>query len=701
MSRYATVTIEDEVALVTLGAPQEKVNVLNGAFLQELDEIAGGLASRTDLAAAVVISSKAGGFIAGADIGEISKVDDADCGTELARRGQQIFARWAALPIPVVAAIHGHCMGGGTEFALACGFRVAAQTAAIALPEIKLGILPGFGGTQRLPRLVPLETALEMILTGKTVRAKRALSSGLVDRVVSPEGLKQDAIALARQAAADPAPLLAARKRKLNGWRQLLLEKNPLGRALLFSQASQRARKTTGGHYPAPPKALEVIRQGLSLPLDRGLEIEAIALGELVVTPECKNLVHVFYLSQRGKKGAGVEAEPLPVKRAAVLGAGVMGGTISWLLADKGIPTVLKDIAPKAVDAGLDHARDLFCKGLKKRGLGEEALPEKMKKLAGTTDYEQLAEPDLVIEAVVEKMAVKQAVLAEVEPLLAPQGVFATNTSALSVSELQAVAQHPERVGGMHFFNPVNRMPLVEIIRGDQTSDQTVATLFETATRLGKTPITVSDRPGFLVNRLLMAYLNEACLAAGEAVEWRSLDRLATRFGLPMGPFRLLDEVGLDIGAEVGKTIATAFPYLPESPILSRMAAQGWKGKKGGKGFYCYPAKGEPVPNPELGKVLAKSYAREATEADLRRLLLMMVNEAGRCLNEGIVAEAADIDTGMVFGTGFPPFRGGLCRWADEEGLAKLVRELLHLADRHGSRFAPCDYLNSHTRFYR
>jgi 3-hydroxyacyl-CoA dehydrogenase/enoyl-CoA hydratase/3-hydroxybutyryl-CoA epimerase len=291
-------------------------------------------------------------------------------------------------------------------------------------------------------------------------------------------------------------------------------------------------------------------------------------------------------------------------------------------------------------------------------------------------------------------------VLRESETNLGSEAIFATNTSALSVSELQSVAQHPGRVGGMHFFNPVDRMPLVEIIRGEQTEERAVATLFATALRLGKTPIVVADRPGFLVNRLLVAYLNEACLAAGEGIEWLSLDRLAREFGLPMGPFRLIDEVGIDIAVEVGRTLCSAFPWLPESPLLEAAAASGRKGKKGGKGFYLYPADGKPQPDPAIGEALALPGGRRAGEADLRRLLLLMVNEAGRCLAEQVVATPEDIDTGMVFGTGFPPFRGGLCKWADSEGLVKLVGELNELAEKHGERFAPCGYLQGRERFY-
>jgi 3-hydroxyacyl-CoA dehydrogenase/enoyl-CoA hydratase/3-hydroxybutyryl-CoA epimerase len=394
----------------------------------------------------------------------------------------------------------------------------------------------------------------------------------------------------------------------------------------------------------------------------------------------------------------------MKVAKTAVLGAGVMGGGIAQLLAARGVPVILKDIRPEAAEDGLEHARAVFRRKLGKKGVSatkiERQVRERMQLIAGTTDYDEFKGVDLVIEAVVEKMSVKQAVLRETEAYLGTEAIFASNTSALSISELQSVALHPGRVGGMHFFNPVERMPLVEIIRGERTDAGTVATLFATALRLDKTPIVVADRPGFLVNRLLGAYLNEACLVAGEGVEWTSLDRQAREFGLPMGPFRLIDEVGIDIAAEVGRTLCTAFPYLIESPLLEKAKTSGLKGKKGGEGFYRYPAEGKPQPNPTIGDKLNLTAGRQAAAGDLRRLLLLMVNEAGRCLEEVVVATPEDVDTGMVFGTGFPPFRGGLCRWADSEGLARLVDELNVLAQKYGERFTPCAWLRERERFY-
>ena len=699
MIRYVSVMVEEGVALVTLDAPDEKVNVLSEPFLLELEATAKELAARNDLKAAVVHSAKEAGFIAGADISAIADVDDVDTGRDLARQGQRIFNRWAALPFPVVAAVHGHCIGGGTEFALACSARVVAENVSFALPEVRLGILPGFGGTQRLPRLIPLEAALDIILTGRTVKADHARRIGLADRVVPISELVAQAGALARELATKPTLLQPARTKVRGGLRRLLLEKNPIGRLLVYRMAARNIARQTKGHYPAPTAALAVMRDTFAMSLERGLEREAQVLGQLIVTDVCKNLVHIFFLSQRAKK-RNAPAAARPVQQAAILGAGVMGSAIAWLFASKSVPVLLKDIRQEVVSAGMERIRNLFSKKAGDRPETVERVASQMALVTGTIDLEKMADADLVIEAVIEKMQVKQTVLKETEARLKKTAIFATNTSALSVSELQQVAARPENVGGMHFFNPVDRMPLVEIIRGRHTSGTTVATLFDLALRLGKTPILVADGPGFLVNRLLMAYLNEACLMAEEGVDWQSLDHLTTNFGLPMGPFRLIDEVGIDIAVEVGNTISSAFSYLKRCRLLEQLNKAGLLGKKGGSGFYLYRSKKETPANPVANRVLKLSGGRLATENDLRRLLLLMVNEAGRCLDEQVVATPEDIDTGMVFGIGFPPFRGGLCRWADHQGRPALVLELRQLAEIHGERFVPCANLENNAGFY-
>ena len=691
-SPYVRYTVENDIARVTLDSPEGKVNLLNEEFLNALEQVALELGREEALGGAVIQSAKEAGFIAGADIGSFAKIRTAAEGTALAQRGQEILGLWANLPFPTVAAIHGHCLGGGAEFALACTSRVLAENAHMALPEIRLGILPGFGGTQRLPRLVGLSNALDLILSGRTLSAAKALAMGLADDCVKPTELQTAALArvesLAQQGDQPPP-----KKDSVRTW---MLEKNPLGRTALFHQARKKVLEETGGHYPAPLKALEVISRSWNLPLSQGLELEAEALGELIVTPVCRNLVHVFFLSQRPKKAGAPPGKARDIKQVGVIGAGVMGAEIAHLMANKGLEVTLTDIRQESVDKGLARARELF--GRKKAS--EKQINEKMTGLSGQVGYQGFSKMDLVVEAVVENLEVKQSVLQELESILPTEALFATNTSALSVTELQKVATYPGRVAGLHFFNPVHRMPLVEIIKGEQTQDDTLATLFETATGLGKTPILVADSPGFLVNRLLGAYLNEACLLAAAGVKWTSVDKLAKDFGLPMGPFRLIDEVGIDVAFEVGKTLAQAFPYLHRSPLLDEVAAGKLLGKKEGKGFYHYEAGKDPEPSKDVSPMVNLAADREATQADWRRLLLLMVNEAGRCLDEKIVAGPEEIDTGMIFGTGFPPFTGGLCRWADEQGLRRIILELTELEGILGNRFAPCSFLKTHEHFY-
>jgi 3-hydroxyacyl-CoA dehydrogenase/enoyl-CoA hydratase/3-hydroxybutyryl-CoA epimerase len=699
MAKNLDIEYRDSIATVTLHATDTKVNILNADFLNDLEAAAVELATRDDISGAIVASSLKGGFIAGADIGEIEQVTDPDKGAELAAVGQRIFDRWAALPFPVLAAIHGHCMGGGTEFALACDYRILGDSAIIALPEIKLGILPGFGGTQRLPRLVTIEKSLDIILSGRNVRSSEALKCGLADRLVDDNNLEAAAEEFLREIIADNRPVLARRKSIKSGWRHFLLEKNPFGRQLLFSKARQQLLKKTGGHYPAPLKALETIATTLNLSIDTGLQIEAKALGELIVTPESKNLVHLFHLSQRPRKLADQFQSSREVRKAAVLGAGVMGGGIAHLLVSRGIPTILKDIDQKALDAGVEHARDLFRKKVKQPSGNEDKRRETMALLTASLDYSQFNEVDLVIEAVVENISVKQEVLQEAEKHLPENAIFASNTSALSISELQSAAQRDGQVGGLHFFNPVEKMPLIEVVKGEKSNDETTATLYQLAIRLGKTPIITADRTGFLVNRLLVTYLLEAALLATEGVNWQSIDKLIAKFGYPMGPFRLVDEVGMDIAAEVGDTLCSAFPYLKPTDLLHRVLKLNLLGKKGGKGFYNYINGRSEGVNLEIEPVVPAT-DRLAGRTELKRLLYLMVNEAARCLEEGIVNAPEDIDTGLVFGTGFPPFLGGLCRWADAEGLAEITRTLDAFASQQGERFVPCNYLKEHKSFY-
>ena len=451
--------------------------------------------------------------------------------------------------------------------------------------------------------------------------------------------------------------------------------------------------RKTGGHYPAPLKILEILQQTRSMPIADGLRIEARSLGELLATKECKNLVHMFHLSQRARKALPHASSNSLPRQAAVVGVGIMGGGIASLLASRNIPVRLKDIKTEAVAAGIDQAGKL----LSKRSRGQ-TTDDTTKLLTGQLDYRGFSTIEIVIEAVVEQSAIKQVVIQEVEAEIPESAIIASNTSALSISDLQKVANRPGRIAGLHFFNPVDKMPLVEVIAGARTDTSTLDTLVALALKLGKIPIIVADRPGFLVNRLLGVMLAEACLLVETGTSWKSLDQLAIDFGWAMGPFRLIDEIGIDIAVEAGQTLAAAFPYLKKSSLLEQLLANQQLGRKVGAGFYNYSRGHVAGFNPHGCPVQSE---QPASALEFRRLLLIMVNEAARCLEDEIVRHPADIDTGLVFGTGFPPFRGGLCRWADDQGPGKLIGELQELAAQHGPRFNPAAYLAEHKTFYQ
>ncbi|MBN1586458.1 MAG: enoyl-CoA hydratase/isomerase family protein [Candidatus Omnitrophica bacterium] len=702
---YLSYALTDSgIAVITLDSQDAKVNVLSSPFMHALDTVVQALAADTAVSGAVFRSAKHNNFIAGANIEELAAVDNVDDAYILARKGQSVFQQIDDLPFPVAAAVNGTCMGGGTELILACDYRLAASGGAkISLPEIKLGIYPAWGGSQRLPRLISLQAALDMILTGKTLDAGRALKTGLVDEVIPDELLAKYSIVFVEEIIRKGgAKYKRARAKNRGGLKNVLLEKNKFGREFLFKQARKNVLKSTGGNYPAPLVALEVVQRGIEGTLEDGLEIEASALGRLLTTPEHKSLVHAFYLSNRPKKQTGVDADVglLPVESAAVVGAGVMGGGIAQLLAAKGYPVRMKDIAESCVAEGLRHAESVFNEGVKRRRIKPLEREMGMDRITGTITYTGFSQRDIVIEAVVENMEIKKAVLAEIEDYVSEDALLASNTSALSLTEMQSVLKVPERLGGMHFFNPVHRMPLVEVVRGNQTSDETVATLFDLSKKLGKTPIVVKDSPGFLVNRLLGVYLNEACVLAEEGFDFEWIDRIVKSFGMPMGPFRLNDEVGIDVSVEVAKTLAGAFGgYLEASGLLPKILGGGLLGKKSGRGFYLYKGGRSAGANTSV-RQFAPGIKQVNEDEAIARMMYLMINEAARCLEEGVVQGPHEVDIGMIFGTGFPPFRGGVCKWADGIGLRRVEERLHQFEARFGKRFAPAGYLTARKSFY-
>ena len=647
-----------------LGADRNgaSTNVLSRAVLESLDARLAEI-ERLRPAGVVVWSAKQNGFVAGADIAEFTAVQTPAQGYELIRAGQGVLDRLAALPCPTVAAIHGFALGGGLELALACRYRVAAddERVSLGLPEVQLGIHPGFGGTVRAPALIGARAALDLMLTGKPVRAQRALALGLVDRLAPPAELKAAAARLLREAPpARRAPLV-----------ERLLALAPL-RGLVASQVfAQLAKRARREHYPAPYAIVDLWhRYGA-----RGraaFDAEAHSIAELFCTETSRSLVRVFFLQDRLKGLGGKEATP--AARVHVVGAGVMGGDIAAWCAQRGLTVTLQDRALQYIQPALERARA----GFEKRAKTPAEAAAIAARLSADVDGRGAAVADVVIEAIFEDVTAKQALYAALVPRLRPGALLATNTSSLMLETLAAGLADPSRLVGLHFFNPVARMPLVEVIHGAGTDPGSVKAALAFARRLDKLPLPCRSAPGFVVNRILFPYLTEAMLAAGEGVAIGTIDDAALAFGMPQGPIELVDTVGLDVAQHVGEVLAAAFGT-PRPDVLGPLIAANKLGRKTGAGFYVWrdgkaqkPAASAPPP-PDL----------------VDRLVLPMLNEAAACLREGVVEDEDLLDAGVVFGTGFAPFRGGPIHYARHRGIPTVVARLEELAARYGARFRP------------
>lgn len=701
----------DGILRILFDAPDEPVNVLHAHLLEHLGKLLDEARPRDDIRGLFLGSSKPGIFLAGMDLTEIAEVTDAYRASEGARLGQSIFQRIADLGKPSVCAIGGTCLGGGTELALACTFRVAADDPSIriGLPEVKLGIIPGFGGSQRLPRLVGPLAAIDLILTGKELRPKQALKLGLIDRMV-PEGrLTEQSLQLLRdcfeRGSIDrPASMHAKR----NGLDRLIENVGPVRRWVIGRARERTGKKIRAEQYPAPFRALEAIEAALTQPIADGLGLEARIVGQLVPTPTSKNLIWLFQ-NQAALKSSegGIQAAPRRVRKLAVVGAGIMGGGIARLAADREIPVRLRDLHYDAILTALQTARKVWDYKLKRRRITPREVDQKMAFIAPTLDESGLRQADVVIEAVVERLEVKQQVLAEIEPRIHDRAVFASNTSSLPITEIAARAHYPERVVGMHFFNPVHRMPLVEVIAGRRSSPEAVATVRALAIRMGKVPVVVQDGPGFLVNRVLTLYLNEAMQMLMEGLRIEDVDRAMVAFGMPMGPFALLDQVGLDTAQHVGEVLEQAFGARVSGTesVLEALVGAGRLGQKTGRGFYRYRSGKRLHPDGENYRLVGDPESRKLPPETLQeRMVLAMINEAAICLQEGVVREPRDVDVAMVMGTGFPPFRGGLLRHADAVGVPIVADRLGRLAEAQGDRFRPAelwaDMVRRQQRFY-
>jgi 3-hydroxyacyl-CoA dehydrogenase/enoyl-CoA hydratase/3-hydroxybutyryl-CoA epimerase len=672
---------EGELAIVWFDLPGEKVNKLSTPVLHELSAVLDRIAG-SDAKAVIIASRKRGIFIAGADVMEFTKVTGAEMAKGYVLLGQQVFTKLQNLKQVTVAAIDGMALGGGCELALSCDWRVMSDSprAQIGLPEVKLGIFPAWGGTTKLPRLIGLPAALDIILNGKALDGKRAKRAGLVDEVV------ESGILL------DVARTFAARGKRRGGSRtKFYVEGNPLARSVIFSKARKAVMEQTKGHYPAPLKAIDVMEYAMSAGVERGMQREVEEAAALVNNDVARNLVQLFFLMEESKKDP-YDVKPRDVSYIGVLGAGVMGGGIAQIVADKTDSEIrMRDIQWNAIGGGMKAAARVWKRKVERRRMTRGDMQRKLARITGTTDWSGFSRADLVIEAVVESIPIKRQVLAEFETLAKPGAIFATNTSTIPITQIAAEAKHPENVVGMHFFNPVDRMPLVEVIRGAKTSDLAMVTTAALARKLGKTVVYCNDGPGFVVNRILGPYMNESGFLLEEGNSIESLDKAMVDFGMPMGPMALLDEVGIDVAAKVAGILTEAFgARLEKSTVVDKLYADGRHGKKNGKGLYRYDDGKRKGPDSSVYKVLGVRAPKEADpKSVVERMVLAMINEASLILEEKIVASAAELDLAMIMGTGFPPFRGGLLRYADSLGVPYVVSRLDELSSSVGPRFRP------------
>jgi 3-hydroxyacyl-CoA dehydrogenase/enoyl-CoA hydratase/carnithine racemase len=689
----------DGVAILRFDTPDSPVNILSSRFFADFARHLEAIARDPDLRACVLSSAKPDSFIAGADLDEVLAMTLPTQAAAFSREGHALLDRIAQSSKPFVAAIHGPALGGGLEVALACHYRLASDDpkTVLALPEVQLGLLPAGGGTQRLIPLVGLTLGLSMLLTGQRLRAAKAYKAGLVDALTSPFGIEETA--------AKAALMLADGKLKPKHRKATLMDRlmeGPL-RGMVLKQAREGVLAKTRGLYPAPLAILDCVRLGLADGFKlggRGYQQEELGFGALVTSPEAKNLIGIFHATT-AKKKLPDGMTPREVRRIGVLGAGLMGEGIASVSISH-VPVVLKDVSDETLSRAARNLHASLAKRVKSGALSAVERDRTWHRLRFTRDAADLAGCDLVIEAVFEDLDLKRRVLAETEAVLAPEAVYATNTSALPIADIAAEARHPERLLGMHYFSPVPKMPLLEIVVTPKTADWAIATAMATGKAQGKTVIVVKDGPGFYTTRILAPFLNEAAALLTEGASVEAIDRSLKDFGFPVGPITLIDEVGLDVAAHVSQDLGKAFAHrgITASDAMLRMVEAGYHGRKNGKGFYCYDPEGKSGKSKRVNPE-AIAFFRSATppatlprSQDLvDRLVLMMVNEAAYCLQEGILRDATDGDLGAVMGLGFPPLHGGPFRFADAMGLDRLVKRLEELASAHGKRFTPAPLL--------
>jgi len=706
IARSFRVEVEGGVALCLLDVPGEPVNTLSPRVGAELEDLLHTLAQDAAVEALVIASGKKGGFIAGAKIDMLQAVRSAAEGEALSRAAQQQLQAVERFPKPVVVAIHGACLGGGLELSLACRWRIATDDpkTQLGLPEVQIGLLPGAGGTQRLPRLIGIAAALDLILAGKSVRAQKAQKLGLVDEVVPAPILLEVARRRARELATGqlhrperPAALKQLERGGLGALQKLALEDNALGREVLFREARRKLLAKSGGRYPAPEKALEAVKYGIDKGMEKGLEREARLFGELAVSEVSKRLIDIFFATTALKKDSGVDdpaVKPRQVENVGVLGGGLMGSGIAFVTVGAGPTVRVREKDDAAAARALASVRGLLDERVKRRSMTPLERASTMRLLTATTSWAGFERVDLVIEAVFEDLALKQEMVRAFEQLN-PRGIFASNTSSIPITKIAEASQRPEAVLGMHYFSPVQKMPLLEVIVTPKTAPDVTATAVAVGKKQGKTVIVVNDGPGFYTSRILTPYMNEAAEILVEGASVEDIDAALTSFGMPVGPITLLDEVGIDVGSKVGKILHHAFGDRMAPPAaFEKLVEDGRLGRKSRKGFYTYGGKKKEV-DVTVYDLLPGGRQRKRVGRDeiAERVTLQMVNEAIRCLGEGILRSARDGDIGAIFGLGFPAFLGGPFRYADAVGPKTLLERLERWHDKFGDRFEPAPLL--------
>lgn len=665
---------DDGVCILTFDRPNSGANIFDAATLRNLKEQLDFIEKQSALQAVIITSAKKSIFVAGADLQTLLRQAQSGGMREFIAEGQGIFNRLAALKIPTVAAIHGACAGGGYEIALACDWRVASDAPAtkIGLPETGLGLVPAWGGSTRLPRLIGAEKAAEVILKGKLYSAPEALRIGLVDEVVSQE------------------KLLEAARKKLASQKRTPETRDALTRPI----------ETPVSQNPALARATEIINRSLTTSIEESLQGELDAIVDLGETEATRNLIRNFFLAERYKKGTAKAPEE-KFAHAAVIGAGVMGSGIAQWLSSRGVTVILRDVSTELVSRGIENIEKVYAEAVKRGLMSEEKAKEGRARIVASANPGPMRDVQIVIEAASEKLEIKKQIFHDIDSKIDDTDILATNTSALSISTLAAQTRQPKRVVGLHFFNPVSRMKLIEVVIGKETSDETKDRALAFARQIGKLPVVVRDNPGFLVNRVLFPYLLEAAELFEKGVSPEEIDNSLVAWGMPMGPLRLIDEIGVDITIDIAETLEKAFGDRDHATtILRKMREANMLGRKTGSGFYKYEGK-KQSPNDSIEPWRISSNVSQMSADDLAlRLVYLMVNEAARCLEEAVVESPEDADYGMILGTGFAPLRGGPLRFADHFGIAEMVRA----GERHGGKFQPCNLLRQHaeqgTKFY-